>query len=67
MYWKPRERNFNSIIGRIHAISPRETKKYYLRMLPYHVRGATKHEDIKTVDGVEYLTFREAARAARRW
>jgi hypothetical protein len=41
MYWKPRERNFNSVIGRIYAISPRETEKYYLRMLLYHVRGAT--------------------------
>lgn len=59
--WKKREKGHHSTIGRMYAVSPREVEKFCLRIILLHVRGATSFEDLKTVDGVLYPTFREAA------
>ena len=58
--WKIRERGFS--IGRIYAVSPRDVEKYHLRLLLYHVPGATSFDDLKTVDGVAQPSFQAAAR-----
>jgi hypothetical protein len=47
-------------IGRIVYANPGEGERYFLRVLLNHVRGATSYEDLRTVAGVTYSTFREA-------
>ena len=50
------------VVSRIYTVSPREGERYYLRMLLHHVRGATSFKDIRTVDGEECPSYREACR-----
>ncbi|XP_035840208.1 ATP-dependent DNA helicase PIF1-like [Helianthus annuus] len=50
-------------IGRIVYCNPAAGPKYYLRMLLGIVRGPRSFEEIKTVDGVVYETFKEACYA----
>ena len=47
-------------IGRIVYANPAEGERYFLRVLLNHVRGATSFEDLRTMAGVTYSTFREA-------
>lgn len=47
-------------LGRIYTIHPNNDECYYLRLLLVNVRGPTSFENIKTVDGVLYRTYREA-------
>jgi len=47
-------------IGRIVYANPSEGERYFLRLLLNHVRGATSYEDLRTMAGVTYSTFREA-------
>ena len=60
--WKLRERGFGGTIGRIYAVSPREVQKYHLRVLLYHVPGATSFADLRTVDGEVFPSFQAACR-----
>ncbi|XP_035837311.1 uncharacterized protein LOC110893612 [Helianthus annuus] len=50
-------------IGRIVYCNPAAGPKYYLRMLLGIVRGPRSFEEIKTVDGIVYETFKEACYA----
>ena len=50
-------------IGRIHAVSPKNSEAYHLRMLLHHVRGAKSFKDLRTVNSIEYPTFKQAAAA----
>ncbi|XP_028777507.1 uncharacterized protein LOC114734111 [Neltuma alba] len=59
--WKRREKGF--AIGRITHTPPSLGELYYLRILITKVRGPTSFEDIRTVDGVVYPTFRAACHA----
>ncbi|XP_035841577.1 uncharacterized protein LOC118488314 [Helianthus annuus] len=59
--WKTRLER--TAIGRIVYCNPAAGPKYYLRMLLGIVRGPRSFEEIKTVDGVVYETFREACYA----
>jgi len=62
--WKRRVRGHNSkTIGRMFSISPRDSEKFHLRLLLLHIKGATSFSQMKTVDGVQYATFKEAAAA----
>ena len=47
-------------IGQIVYANPTEGERCFLRVLLNHVRGATSYEDLRTVAGVTYSTFREA-------
>ncbi|KAL6645873.1 hypothetical protein ACP70R_017481 [Stipagrostis hirtigluma subsp. patula] len=58
-YWKKRDERTQ--IGRIVSAHPAEGERYYLRLLLNHVAGATSFEDLRTVNGVVFPTFREAA------
>ncbi|XP_076918912.1 uncharacterized protein LOC143579507 [Bidens hawaiensis] len=60
-YWKPRKKGFS--IGRIHAVSPSLVEAYYLRILLKKVKGPTTFAQIRTVNSVEYPTFRDACYA----
>ncbi|XP_052625895.1 uncharacterized protein LOC111907790 [Lactuca sativa] len=59
--WKPR--NFGRSIGRIHSVSPKLGEIYFLRILLNKVKGPKSFEEIRTVNGEEFPTFRDACYA----
>ncbi|KAJ8914414.1 hypothetical protein NQ315_017508 [Exocentrus adspersus] len=58
--WTRRQRGADRIVVRIHAVHVRNQELYYLRLLLLHVRGAQSYEDVRTLNGVVYNTFKEA-------
>ncbi|XP_076915330.1 uncharacterized protein LOC143574642 [Bidens hawaiensis] len=50
-------------IGRIHQVSPSLGEAYFLRILLNKVKGPKSFDDIRTVDGQTYPTFRDACYA----
>ena len=50
-----------NVIGRVYGAMPYEIERYHLRLLLLQTPGATSFKDLRTVNGHEYLTFREAA------
>ena len=50
-------------VGRIYYVPPTTREKYYLRMLLNIIRGSCSYEEIRTVNGVLYATFKEACYA----
>ncbi|RZC16770.1 hypothetical protein D0Y65_009892 [Glycine soja] len=56
--WKPRKRGYT--IGRLNWVPPSTGEFYYLRMMLVVVKGPTTYEQIRTVNGQLYSTFREA-------
>ncbi|XP_035838045.1 uncharacterized protein LOC118485732 [Helianthus annuus] len=56
--WEPRQRK--TAIGRIHSVPPSLGEAYFLRILLNKVRGPTSFDDIKTVNGHVYDTYRDA-------
>ena len=61
--WHPR-RQTSKTIGRIATVSPAEQERYHLRLLLLNKRGALGFPDLKTVDGVRFEKFTEAAKAS---
>ncbi|XP_035843847.1 uncharacterized protein LOC110931184 [Helianthus annuus] len=59
--WEPRKGKKS--IGRIHSVSPTLGEAYFLRILLNKVRGPTSFDDIKTVNGKVYDTYRDACYA----
>ncbi|XP_044980863.1 uncharacterized protein LOC123448144 [Hordeum vulgare subsp. vulgare] len=57
--WTKRKQRFQ--VGRIVSAHPAEGERYYLRVLLNHVADATSFEDLRTVNGVVFSSFREAA------
>ncbi|KAL4585021.1 hypothetical protein LXL04_009634 [Taraxacum kok-saghyz] len=55
---EPRKRGFS--IGRIHSVFPCLGEPYFLRMLLNKVKGPRSFAEIRTVNGNEFPTFREA-------
>ena len=58
-YWKRRDERTQ--IGRIVSAHPAEGERYYLRVVLNHVIGATSFQDLRTVDGIVFPAFHEAA------
>ncbi|XP_019153447.1 PREDICTED: uncharacterized protein LOC109149911 [Ipomoea nil] len=56
--WQPKKRGFS--IGRVFYVPPGSGEIFYLRCLLNKVKGPTSYLDIKTVDGVQYESFRDA-------
>jgi hypothetical protein len=58
--WQPRK---NSVyqVGRLVSANPAEGEHYFFRVLLNHVLGATSWRYLRTVNGVHYPSFREAA------
>ncbi|KAG3051965.1 hypothetical protein PI124_g24236 [Phytophthora idaei] len=42
-------------------VSPRDMQRFYMRVLLIHRKGPTSFENLRTVDGVTYDSYREAA------
>ncbi|XP_053164882.1 uncharacterized protein LOC128350484 [Hemicordylus capensis] len=62
--WKIRQRGAGKIIGRMYSANLQtDQERYCLRLLLLHVSGATSYGDLRSVDGIEYPTFQEAAKA----
>ena len=59
--WKLRQRG--NTIGRLYFVPPSAGERYYLRMLLTTVKGATSFENLRTVNGVVYDTFKVACAA----
>ncbi|XP_022032303.1 uncharacterized protein LOC110933386 [Helianthus annuus] len=59
--WDVRKRHPS--IGRIHLVFPSAGEAYYLRILLNKVKGPKCFEDIRTVNGTLYPTFRDACYA----
>ncbi|XP_073310003.1 uncharacterized protein [Primulina huaijiensis] len=55
------ERRKRHVIGRLNSTNPTEGERYYLRVLPLHVRGAVSFDDLLTVGGQTCFSFKEAA------
>ncbi|GLT28317.1 hypothetical protein SLA2020_032590 [Shorea laevis] len=56
--WTPRKRG--NMIGRLYYVPPTAGEKYYLRLLLQHIKGLTCFNDLYTVGGHQYDTFKEA-------
>jgi hypothetical protein len=61
--WTPRKQRFS--IGRLHFVPPGSGEMFYLRILLNYVKGPTSFDDIKTVNGVKYPTFKDTCFARR--
>ncbi|RCV12073.1 hypothetical protein SETIT_2G239400v2 [Setaria italica] len=64
-FWKSRVAKNRLQIKRLVYANPNEGKRYYLRVLLTHVRGAISYENLKTWHGVTHKTFRKAAKVMR--
>ncbi|XP_058742975.1 uncharacterized protein LOC131615798 [Vicia villosa] len=56
--WKPRKKGFT--IGRLIWVPPTTGELFYLRMMLTVAKGPTTYEEIRTVDNIQYDTFRDA-------
>lgn len=59
--WKQREKG--NVVGRIIDIHTSGGETFFLRMLLMQTKGATCYEDLRTVNGKVYNTFKEACDA----
>ncbi|KAG5512701.1 hypothetical protein RHGRI_038884 [Rhododendron griersonianum] len=57
------ERKQKEVIGRIITANPKECERYYLRLLLTHVPGPTSYVHLRTLQGITYPSFRDAATA----
>ncbi|VDL66325.1 unnamed protein product, partial [Nippostrongylus brasiliensis] len=62
--WKPRGRGNKPTIGRMFTVSPMDTERYALRILLLNHKGATSFDALKTINGVHYNRFLDAAKAS---
>ncbi|XP_058727499.1 uncharacterized protein LOC131598990 [Vicia villosa] len=56
--WKPWKKGFT--IGRLIWVPPTTGELFYLRMMLTVAKGPTTYEEIRTVDNIQYDTFRDA-------
>ncbi|KAL0340283.1 UNVERIFIED_CONTAM: ATP-dependent DNA helicase PIF6 [Sesamum radiatum] len=56
-----KRRSTQKVIGRVYAVSPSEGERFYLRVILNHIEGPKSFDDLLIIDGVHYLTFKQAA------
>ncbi|CAN1725751.1 ATP-dependent DNA helicase pif1 [Linum perenne] len=66
--WNKKEKNWRRrksriSIGRLYYAHPSSNERYYLRVLLHIVKGCRSFEEIKTVNGVTYESFKETCYA----
>ncbi|KAL7085708.1 hypothetical protein ACP275_14G295400 [Erythranthe tilingii] len=57
--WKLRKRQ--KVVGRLCTVNPQEGERYFERLLLVNIRCPVSFDDLLTVDGQQFNTFREAA------
>ena len=57
--WHPRKRGAPAI-GRMYFASPGQGERFYLRLLLTTTAGATSFANLRTVNNVQYATYKEA-------
>lgn len=55
-----RRKTKESQIGQVYVVQPRESEKFYLRLLLHKVPDPTSYEYLRTVNGVLCETFQQA-------
>lgn len=55
------ERQQKEVIGRIATANPKEGERYYLRLLLAHIPSPTSYAYLRTIQGITYNSFNEAA------
>ena len=58
--WIPRKKAAK-VVGRIINVSPKDSERFFLKLILNRIPGATCYEDLRTHEGVIYRTYREAA------
>jgi hypothetical protein len=61
--WQPTKNSLYQV-GRLVSANPAEGERYFLRVLLNHVPGATSWRHLRTVNGVHYDSFHDAASVA---
>lgn len=59
--WTRRQRRCDKTVARLQFIYPSPKEIFFLRLLLQHVRGPTCWEDLLTVNGEQFNSFRQAA------
>ena len=62
--WQQRRARNPSII-RMYSVSPNDEERFFLRLLLLHVPGARNFKELRTVEGVEAPTFKDACKLLR--
>lgn len=63
-FWQARQRSGEKAIGRLISCSPLDSERYYLRLLLCYTIGPKGFKDIRTINGVTYLSYKDACKAA---
>ncbi|GFR31663.1 ATP-dependent DNA helicase [Trichonephila clavata] len=59
--WKQNLKKYaRDALGRLYTVHPNNAECFYVRLLLINVRGRTSFQELKTVNGHVYATFREA-------
>ena len=61
--WHIRERGGEKTRGCMYFVSPQDNERFALRLLLLYGKGFTSFEDVRTIDGILFPSFVEAARA----
>ncbi|KAG3086459.1 hypothetical protein PI124_g12786 [Phytophthora idaei] len=56
-----RRKRYQAALARMIHVSPRDMQRFYMRVLLGHRKGPTSFENLRTVDGVTYDSYRKAA------
>ena len=59
--WKLRKNISEDTIGRMYLVNPNEGERYYLRLLLLNVKAAKSYLELRSHNGIQYRTFKEAA------
>lgn len=49
------------VVSRIVNVSPKDSERFFLKLILNRISGATCYQDLRTHEGVAYRTYREAA------
>ena len=51
----------NIAIGRLNVVSPKDSERFFLKLILNRVKDATSFEDLRTYENITYSTYRETA------